>query len=314
MSKIPGLGLLSSIPEFSGERSGIPVREFVEKIENARLMAKWDDPMTISVLKLKLTGAAREFIASNQELLKKTKVEDFTEVLIKQFSRPEDLATLHHELARLTQRPVESMRAWGARIKELGARFLRLTSDSPLLKEMLQARFEQGARDPDMRRFLRWTKFTSFDEMIEAAEREDLKSHGVARSAILHVESRMGDTIGREPRVSGNSGPRQYFQKGNRDPRIFGRQSPPKQAGLPRNPRMGGNMEARSDHRTTSGRARVKVTCFGCGQVGHMKRECSRGNIGPCYLCQQLGHLARNCPQRFTVESGNGKGPSSRLQ
>ncbi len=51
------------------------------------------------------------------------------------------------------------------------------------------------------------------------------------------------------------------------------------------------------------------VVCFGCGQRGHVRRECpvarhggssrARSNI-QCYNCGRFGHMARDC---FNSES-----------
>ena len=40
--------------------------------------------------------------------------------------------------------------------------------------------------------------------------------------------------------------------------------------------------------------------CFGCGEVGHNKRDCPKGGSGgdrACFGCGQVGHNKRDCPQ-----------------
>ena len=57
--------ILRSIPEFSGERNSIPVREFTEKIETAKALVGWEDRVAISIVRLKVTGPARSFLAAD---------------------------------------------------------------------------------------------------------------------------------------------------------------------------------------------------------------------------------------------------------
>jgi cellular nucleic acid-binding protein len=47
---------------------------------------------------------------------------------------------------------------------------------------------------------------------------------------------------------------------------------------------------------------REDPTCFGCGEKGHVRRDCPSGapsggaGAGACYRCGQTGHISRNCP------------------
>ena len=45
-------------------------------------------------------------------------------------------------------------------------------------------------------------------------------------------------------------------------------------------------------------------TCYNCGEVGHISRDCPTAGAGgggggdrACYTCGMSGHLARDCPQ-----------------
>lgn len=57
------------------------------------------------------------------------------------------------------------------------------------------------------------------------------------------------------------------------------------------------------------GRGRGAVTCYQCGQAGHISRVCTRGMR--CFSCQGIGHMAKDCPSTTTRKQGNDGGAVS---
>jgi len=61
---------------------------------------------------------------------------------------------------------------------------------------------------------------------------------------------------------------------------------------------------------------RCIIKCYGCGEEGHIGKNCPKSQIAPqgghqgkivCYNCGQPGHLSRECPKRQKIEQP-GKG------
>jgi len=49
------------------------------------------------------------------------------------------------------------------------------------------------------------------------------------------------------------------------------------------------------------------MTCYACGKLGHISRDCTAPNGGPlnsagkvCYKCGQAGHISRDCTSTET--------------
>ncbi|CAG0904091.1 unnamed protein product [Darwinula stevensoni] len=177
------LTLIGSLPEFSGIRGTLAVREFVGKILQARaLVPTWDDSTVLTIAKLKITGPAREFIAANEDTFPYKSFEELSKALIKQYAVPEDLSTLQVELSQMNQMASETVRTWGARIKGIGAK----------LESLREGGHHLASKSPES----------------QIAAQEEVRDQGIGRTPLFLVERGQG-----MPRDRGNQGRMEWDQR-----------------------------------------------------------------------------------------------------
>ena len=77
--------LIGSISEFSGIRGTVTVRESVDNISQAKsLVHAWDDwGVALTMVKLPITGPAREFISVNEQSTPDKTLDELSKALIK---------------------------------------------------------------------------------------------------------------------------------------------------------------------------------------------------------------------------------------
>src|SRR5690242_12336118 len=58
-------------------------------------------------------------------------------------------------------------------------------------------------------------------------------------------------------------------------------------------------------HTTTTSKFLATRHCYGCGETGHLHKDCPRDRLF-CYNCNQPGHSSKNCSRPKPWETQNG--------
>ena len=177
------------------------------------------------------------------------------------------------EIERIT-RDFLSYKQTSESVTELTIKFREMAlfcPDYTRSEDMKMERFAGMLRD-EIREFVRAVPHTSLNQMIEAARRRELELEyqvGSKRAALVQ-----SDTA---------SQAKKFKTSDNRT-----------------NKKNGGSSRGHQ-----SGSGRQPLSCFKCGQPGHIMRDCKEG-LRLCFNCGQGGHLKNECPHPKASGSGGG--------
>lgn len=269
------LTIASSLKEWSGAPTSLPVKEFFNSIDAAATMGNLDDRDKIHIAKLKVVGAAAEFLHCRPDLSDPNfTYKEFREAFEERFK--EKLPENYHysQLQMATQRKNESPEAFADRVKALSLKTIKPTEDAiekrvlgQEAERRLLAAYTAGLRG-EVGRQVRLRMPKTMSEAIQVAvttqnneqqnegrnRQHETQGHNVfmlKRDIKCHACNRKGH-IARDCRtkVPGST---------YKTPRG---QGPPPQ--FKRNPTANGN----SDNKVQ--------TCFYCKKPGHMMKDCRK--------------------------------------
>lgn len=256
--KTKDLSLAASIKEWSGHSKAKPVTEFLTQLEQCAQVSNWSKEDLVNILKAKLTGEALQFVNGKDELtdgrvsyevLKAALVDRFTEKLPARFH----YNLLHEATQGKDETPIQFL----DRCRALSQKTIRQSADPTeqrIRKEEADFRlltsFIYGMRG-EAGRELRIRN----PETVEQALSIATMVHNAKR---LEQRPRDHETLVVKTERKDATKPNQYKQ-------------PWRQNGQPRGPPTRRPQEPRE---RSKDQVRPPITCFSCGQQGHIARRC----------------------------------------
>lgn len=268
------------IPKFNGEN--MPVMNFIELCEQAAISVHpLQRNYLIQLIKSRIFGKASSYVSNLSGL-------SLTEILTnlkRAFAPRHTFSQWQTLLANIFQKPGESIMDYVNRINEIvrGAQEA-LNERYPNGSNVgLLSSIQEGARDSFVRGLrgelsLRVssnrpsTLMQALDFAIETEKEVEQRSKLFNSSQeVMHVDN---DQIYSDDKL----------KTPENSKRVYVRQ-----------------FNGHSDH--TRQFDRKSLTCFACGKIGHIKRDCySRYKPGYCIVCRHVGHNTRDCRRN----GGNG--------
>lgn len=173
----PLMGALALIPQFSGDAQKI--RDFCKAVTSAGRLACCSNAQLAEVAKLKLAGAASDFLDTDPAL-EDAEWPELREALLIRFSKEPSAEESRTLFASREQAADESAREFLQDLRLIGHKTLRLRPDDPagnrvrvdLLEEQILAKFLAGLK-MDIRRSVHTRNPKSVQDALDAAEREE---------------------------------------------------------------------------------------------------------------------------------------------
>lgn len=178
---------VSMVENFSGtERPTVEV--FIKSVERAMELGNWTEKQQISIAKMKMRGAAAEYLESDTAIDAYTTWSEFKKALLDRYADKISVANATNMLANCMQKSGENVADFVTRLRFIGSKILKPAANSveqalrlKLLNEQLSAQLQRGLKD-EIRRFVLSREPTDFEEAIKIARQEEQNAVTVRRT------------------------------------------------------------------------------------------------------------------------------------
>lgn len=282
------LSLISLVPKWSGSEAAVPLEEFINSIEAAARIGRWQDRDNFEIAVLKLTDSAKLFYQGSDELHARDATwQTFKDIFRRRYK---DVHTDQHHYLKLQtarQGKNETPQEFLDRCRAL-ARKITCKVDDPLAQRvhqenaerMLLASFVAGLTGVPGRQ-VRYANPQTVQHALQVAlsVQEAEKQERFNNSFYTRFENS----------VSIRSRPSSRNQSESEGSRNSG--------------------AARASNNTSVQRSSVSSRATAQGTRNARTRAALR-----CYECEGIGHFGRECPTRLRREEGKGRSSERRGQ
>lgn len=269
--KTKDLSLATGIKDWSGQSQTKPVTEFLTQIEQCARLSNWSDEDKVNIVKVKLTGEARQFVNGRDQLTDENmRFEVLKAALVDRFSEKLPARYYYNLLHEASQGKEETPIQFLDRCRALSSKTIRRSLDPTeqrILKEEAEYRlltsFIYGMRG-EAGRELRIRNPETLEQALTIAT-------VVYNAKKMEHRRKEHETLTVKTERDSDTNPK-------------GKRTPWQQRSQPRGSQVRRPQERRDRRRDW---VRPPIKCYACGLQGHMARDCEATRRTPAARREQ---------------------------
>jgi len=172
------IGCIALIKDFEGKPDTLSVNEFLNSVDKVGKLADWDDSKKMNIAQLKMTGRARLFRDSSDDLVNAATWDGFCKVMRLRFGNKDPVQILAQRFLTAKQLETETVLDFSTRLNVLCNKAYPAPEDEPKEGKVARQKYMQtnllmtfitGLKDEQLQRLVQQSDAKTFTDAVDKA-------------------------------------------------------------------------------------------------------------------------------------------------